>query len=295
MTIKKQLTRYQQRVEAELEQRLAHDSIQNSLQQAMRYSTLNGGKRIRPALVYLINQSLGGDLQNADSAACAIEALHSYSLVHDDLPAMDDDNLRRGKPSCHLQFDEATAILAGDALQCIAFQWLSQQNNQLSAERQLQMLQVLTKASGDAGMVAGQAFDLANVGKALTLSELEEMHRFKTGAILSAAVELGIISSNKEITDELRLTLLSYADAIGLAFQVQDDILDIVGDTATLGKPQGSDSAANKPTYPALLGLDGAREKLSQLYQQALAASQCLGERGVPLQQLAKYIVERSY
>ncbi len=295
MTIIKQLTRYQQRVEAELEQRLAHGSIQNSLQQAMRYSTLNGGKRIRPALVYLINQSLGGDLQNADSAACAIEALHSYSLVHDDLPAMDDDNLRRGKPSCHLQFDEATAILAGDALQCIAFQWLSQQNNQLSAERQLQMLQVLTKASGDAGMVAGQAFDLANVGKALTLSELEEMHRFKTGAILSAAIELGIISSNKEITDELRLTLLSYADAIGLAFQVQDDILDIVGDTATLGKPQGSDSAANKPTYPALLGLDGAREKLSQLYQQALAASQCLGERGVPLQQLAKYIVERSH
>ncbi|EPJ43377.1 MAG: dimethylallyltransferase [Osedax symbiont Rs1] len=295
MTLIKQLTRYQQRVEAELEQRLAHGSIQSSLQQAMRYSTLNGGKRIRPALVYLVNQSLGGSLLNADSAACAIEALHSYSLVHDDLPAMDDDNLRRGKATCHLQFDEATAILAGDALQCIAFQWLSQQNNQLSAKRQLQMLQVLTKASGDSGMVAGQAFDLANVGKALTLAELEEMHRFKTGAILSAAVELGIISSNREISDELRLALLSYADAIGLAFQVQDDILDIVGDTATLGKPQGSDIAANKPTYPALLGLDGAREKLSQLYQQALAASQCLGDRGVPLQQLAKYIVERSH
>jgi len=295
VTLIKQLTRYQQRVEAELEQRLAHGSIQSSLQQAMRYSTLNGGKRIRPALVYLVNQSLGGSLLNADSAACAIEALHSYSLVHDDLPAMDDDNLRRGKATCHLQFDEATAILAGDALQCIAFQWLSQQNNQLSAKRQLQMLQVLTKASGDSGMVAGQAFDLANVGKALTLAELEEMHRFKTGAILSAAVELGIISSNREISDELRLALLSYADAIGLAFQVQDDILDIVGDTATLGKPQGSDIAANKPTYPALLGLDGAREKLSQLYQQALAASQCLGDRGVPLQQLAKYIVERSH
>ncbi|NQZ30320.1 MAG: polyprenyl synthetase family protein [Oceanospirillaceae bacterium] len=261
----------------------------------MRYSIFNGGKRVRPALVYLVNQSLTGDLNNADAAACAIEAVHSYSLVHDDLPAMDDDDLRRGQPTCHIKFDHATAILAGDALQCIAFEWLCEQNNDLAAGRQLKMLKTLTTASGDAGMVAGQAFDLAHVDKPLNLAQLEAMHEHKTGALLSAAVELGILSANCEVTPEQHAAYTGYASAIGLAFQVQDDILDITSDTQTLGKPQGSDLSLNKPTYPALLGLDGAKDKLAQLYQQALQATEILGPKAQPLRELAQYIVERNH
>jgi geranylgeranyl pyrophosphate synthase len=286
---------YRQRVEMQLEQKLSHSSIQPSLQEAMRYSLFNGGKRIRPALVYLVNQALGGELSSADTAACAIEAVHGYSLVHDDLPAMDDDNLRRGKATCHIAFDEASAILAGDALQCIAFEWLSAQDNLLSAERQLSMLQTLSRASGDRGMVAGQAFDLAHVDKPLSIEQLATMHRFKTGALISAAVELGMISANTNISQNIQQSLTDYGNAIGLAFQVQDDILDITGDTTTLGKPQGSDLEANKPTYPALLGLEGAKKKLQLLHDQAIEASQCLGNQGIHLQALASYIVERRH
>jgi len=295
VSIEQQLADYQHRVTEQLQRRLLHHSIQASLQQAMRYSLFNGGKRIRPTLVYLVNNALQGQLSDADDAACAIEAVHSYSLVHDDLPAMDDDNLRRGQPTCHVRFDEASAILAGDALQCIAFQWLSQQQNNLAAQQQLKMISVLATASGDMGMVAGQAFDLAHVDQPLSLAQLENMHRCKTGALISAAIELGILSANSEVSVQSKQSLLEYGDAIGLAFQVQDDILDITGDTVTLGKPQGSDIEANKPTYPALLGLEGARVKLQQLLQQALDATECLGQQGTALRELAKYIVERNH
>jgi geranylgeranyl pyrophosphate synthase len=295
VSLEADLNQYKTRVENQLELRLQHSSIQDSLQSAMRYSVLNGGKRIRPALIYLTNQALNGDIANADAAACAIEAIHSYSLVHDDLPAMDNDDLRRGKPTCHIAFDEATAILAGDALQCIAFQWLANQENTLSDQRKLKMLSTLAKASGDNGMIAGQAFDLAHVDKALTLSQLENMHRFKTGALISASIELGILSSNQDIAPEIAHSLSRYAQAIGLAFQVQDDILDVIGDAHIIGKPQGSDQAANKPTYPALLGLDGAKAKLAELYSQALDATQCLGDQGKKLTELAQYIIERDH
>lgn len=295
MSLKQTLNLYQTRVEQQLDSRMQRESIQDSLQSAMRYSLFNGGKRIRPLLVYLTNQVLNGDLKDADTAACAIEALHSYSLVHDDLPAMDDDALRRGKPTCHIQYDESTAILAGDALQCIAFDWLSSEHNNLSAQLRLEMVRVLSQAAGDLGMIAGQAFDLANVDKPLSLAELEQMHRCKTGALITASVELGILSSNQAISDELKSSLLEYANAIGLAFQVQDDILDIIGDTQTLGKPQGSDQQANKPTYPSLLGLDGAQEKLQQLHQQAINATQAFGQNATVLRELASYIVERDH
>ncbi|NRA20820.1 MAG: polyprenyl synthetase family protein [Oceanospirillaceae bacterium] len=261
----------------------------------MRYSIFNGGKRIRPALVYLVNQTLKGDLNNADAAACAIEAIHSYSLVHDDLPAMDNDDLRRGLPTCHIKFDHATAILAGDALQCIGFEWLCEQQNDLSPNTQLLMLKTLTRASGDTGMVAGQAFDLAHVDQPLSSIQLESMHRHKTGALINAAIQLGIHSANTDIGVERQTALLAYGDAIGLAFQVQDDILDITADTQTLGKPQGSDELANKPTYPSLLGLQGAKDKLQQLYQEALAAIECFDDSALALRQLATYIVERNH
>lgn len=295
MSITQHLTNYCQRVEQQLTLRLNHSSIQDTLQQAMRYSLFNGGKRVRPALVYLVNQSLAGNLHNADAAACAIEAIHSYSLVHDDLPAMDDDDLRRGKPTCHIKFDHATAILAGDALQCIGFEWLCEQNNDLNPSTQLQMLKILTVASGDAGMVAGQAFDLAHVDKPLNLAQLEAMHKHKTGALISAAIELGILSANVEISSEQKAAYRHFGGAIGLAFQVQDDILDITSDTQTLGKPQGSDLSLNKPTYPSLLGLEGAQQKLSQLYQSALQATQIMGPKAQPLRELAQFIVERNH
>jgi geranylgeranyl pyrophosphate synthase len=295
VSLKADLDQYKNRVESELEQRLQHSSIQDSLQLAMRYSVLNGGKRIRPALIYLTNQALNGDIENADAAACAIEVIHSYSLVHDDLPAMDNDDLRRGKPTCHIAFDEATAILAGDALQCIAFEWLANQHNELTDQRKLKMLSILAKSSGDNGMIAGQAFDLAHVDKALTLSQLEDMHRFKTGALISASIELGILSSNQDIALDITYSLSQYAQAIGLAFQVQDDILDVIGDAHIIGKPQGSDQAANKPTYPALLGLDGAKAKLAELHKQAIEATLCLGDKGKKLRDLAQYIIERDH
>ncbi len=294
MTIGSLLQPYVLRVEAALDSRLQHTSIEPRLQQAMRYALFNGGKRIRPCLVYLVNELLGGDNVEADLPACAIEAIHSYSLVHDDLPAMDDDDLRRGKPTCHIAFDEPTAVLAGDALQAVAFEWLAGDASTLAADIRLRSVAVLARAAGDRGMVAGQAFDLAHVGKPLELEQLQRMHRHKTGALLTAAVELGALSagiSKGEYYDALR----HYGDAIGLAFQVQDDILDIEGDTQTLGKPQGSDLAQNKPTFPALLGLDGARAKLHSLHADALSALEPFGEAAGSLRTLADYIVARDH
>ncbi len=266
-----------QRVELRLAQHFDQQSPSTppqQLREAMRYGLLNGGKRLRPVLVYASCLALGGELHQADAAAAALECIHAYSLIHDDLPAMDDDTLRRGKPTCHIAFDEATAILAGDALQPLAFELLSQPCD-LSPAIQLQMIQILAQASGDGGMVAGQALDIQAEGQRQTLTQLEQMHRLKTGALIRAAVQLGALASGH--CDPSRLATLSdYAAAIGLAFQVQDDILDIESDTQTLGKTQGADLHRNKSTYPALLGLEGAKHKAAELHRQALEALQQL-------------------
>ncbi|MCP4597207.1 (2E,6E)-farnesyl diphosphate synthase [Neptuniibacter sp.] len=293
MDIRTQLKFYQERVDVHLEKCINRCSIDPILQESMLYSLFNGGKRVRPALVYMVNNMLGGELEQADSAAAAIECVHSYSLVHDDLPAMDDDDLRRGKPTCHIAFDEATAILAGDALQCLAFELLSN-NQELPAETRINLIQLLGHASGHHGMVVGQSFDLRNVGKPLTLEELETMHQHKTGALLRCSVLMGAALNTSASEQQLK-QLEQYVSAIGLAFQVQDDILDIEGDSATIGKPQGSDLEQNKPTYPALLGLEGAKLKLKQLHEQALQALEPFGDKAEELKALADFIVQRDH
>ena len=260
---------------------------------AMRYSVMNGGKRVRPLLVYAACEALGGEAEDANGAACALELIHAYSLVHDDLPAMDDDDLRRGQPTTHKAFDEACAILAGDGLQSLAFTaLLAPQLSTQSADIRLQMVSVLAQAAGPAGMVGGQAIDLGSVGLKLDQPALELMHRHKTGALIEASVQLGALASGH--ADQPRLDALKvYARAIGLAFQVQDDILDVESDTATLGKRQGADIARDKPTYPALLGLEPARSYALQLRDQAIEALRLFDASADPLRELARYIVER--
>ena len=263
------------------------------LYEAMRYSVMNGGKRVRPLLVYAGCQALDGDLRQADGAACAVELIHAYSLVHDDLPAMDDDDLRRGQPTTHKAYDEACAILAGDALQALAFEALSRdQGNPADPVLRLEMFTQLARASGAGGMVGGQAIDLESVGRRLDQQALETMHRHKTGALIEASVRLGALASGKADTQRLD-ALQRYAHAIGLAFQVQDDILDVESDTSTLGKTQGKDQANDKPTYPALLGMPAAKAYALELRDQAHAALSGFGESAEPLRQLATFIVER--
>lgn len=265
---------------------------------AMRYSLLSGGKRIRPILAYASAEAICGPLNQqalakVDVAAIAVECIHAYSLIHDDLPAMDDDDLRRGVPTCHKAYSEATAILAGDALQTLAFETLFH-NDQLSDNTLLSMARELTNASGHRGMVMGQAIDLASVDKQVDINHLQQMHSHKTGALMKAAVIMGAIATESASTNQLK-ALTDYADAIGLAFQVQDDILDVTADTETLGKPQGADQALNKPTYISLLGLDGAQQKAQQLHQQALTAVEAFGQNADPLRALSTYIIERKY
>lgn len=288
------LPSYRERVEAQLESRLSERAgLEPRLQEAMRYSLLNGGKRMRPALVYLAARFCRGSLEQADTAACAIEAIHSYSLVHDDLPAMDDDELRRGKPTCHIAFDEATAILAGDALLTWAFELLSQPDAIVTPPIKLQMVQALARAAGDRGMVDGQAFDLNSVGKQLTLDQLKAMHSAKTGALINVALELGALCA--EATEAELAALHQYGSALGLAFQIKDDLLDIEGDTTTLGKPQGSDQARNKPTYPALVGTEQCRAWLIELQQEAVTALEPFGSRSQALVALAQYVIDRDH
>ncbi len=263
------------------------------LYQAMRYSVMNGGKRVRPLLVYAACEALNGDKTDADGAACAVELIHAYSLVHDDLPAMDDDDLRRGQPTTHKAFDEACAILAGDGLQSLAFEAMAQaEHNPQEATLRLRMFAVLARAAGPAGMVGGQAIDLGSVGLKLDRDALELMHRHKTGALIEASVQLGALASGRADADNLA-SLSQYARAIGLAFQVQDDILDVESDTATLGKHQGADIARDKPTYPALLGMDAAKAYALELRDQALHALRPFDTAAEPLRELARYIVER--
>ena len=285
---------YRERVESKLLSLLSsRENIATHLNEAMQYSLLNGGKRLRPILVYQACKLLGGSLEQADNTACAIEAIHSYSLVHDDLPAMDDDDLRRGKPTCHIKFDEATAILAGDALLTLAFELLSYDDSLQSTDIKLKMIQTLAKASGDLGMVDGQAFDLGSVGKALTLDQLQAMHGAKTGALIRAALRLGALASNNATPENLT-ALDQYGIAIGLAFQIQDDILDIEGSTEQLGKPQGSDLERDKPTYPALMGLEASKAWLEELVEQANEALSSFGDQATPLREIAQFIISRS-
>jgi len=263
------------------------------LGEAMRYSLISGGKRIRPLLVYAACEALDGDLAQADGAAMAVELIHAYSLIHDDLPAMDDDDLRRGQPTCHRVFGEALAILAGNSLQSLAFEVLiGEAGNPPHSQTRLAMLSTLVQAAGAAGLQGGQAIDLSAVGKTLSAAELEQMHRHKTGALIEASVRLGALASGKADSEALT-ALQRYAQAIGLAFQVQDDILDVESDTQTLGKTQGKDQCLNKPSFAALLGLAAAKDYAQQLCGQALDALQPFGAPAEALKALARYIVKR--
>lgn len=287
------LESYRQRVDSFILEKL--DSLEANapvLRDAMRYSLLLGGKRIRPVLVYLTAELNQAPTQQVDYAAAAIEAIHAYSLIHDDLPAMDDDQLRRGQPTCHIAFDEATAILAGDALQSWAFSLLTQAE-QIPAATRLAMVQTLSQAAGYQGMCAGQSIDIIATGQNQSINELEKMHRLKTGALIRAAIQLGAQAGG--ISDKSELQALdNYGAAIGLAFQVRDDILDVIADTETLGKPQGSDIEHHKSTYPGLLGLTEAEHKCQNLRHQALHELDTLPYNISKLAALADFIIQRN-
>ncbi|MDO4997840.1 MAG: polyprenyl synthetase family protein [Neisseria sp.] len=292
------LAKWQQQAQAQTELALERvlpsaDGSLARLHEAMRYVSLGGGKRLRPLLL-LAASALGKPVHAAvEQALAAVELIHVYSLVHDDMPAMDNDSLRRGKPTCHVQYDEATALLVGDALQSLAFDVLSRPSN-LPAERQLKMLAVLAQASGSLGMAGGQAIDLGNVGKAMMQTELEHMHSLKTGALIRAAVALGALACPD--LDEMACQKLdAYAKKLGLAFQVIDDVLDCEADTVTLGKTAGKDADNNKPTYVALLGLQTAREYAEQLIEQAIAELADFGENAWQLRELARFVTERKH
>ena len=286
------LAAYQARVEAGLDQRLPPATLAPTrLHEAMRYSALGGGKRIRPALVYATGELLGLALEALDAAAAAVEMIHVYSLVHDDLPAMDNDDLRRGRPTCHRRFDEATAILAGDALQVLAFESLA--SAPAGAAERVAMMRLLAVASGTRGMAGGQAIDLGAVGHPLSAAEVEEMHRRKTGALMEASVGLAI-ALRGDLDHDSRAALSRFAASLGLAFQIVDDILDVEGDPRLLGKAVGADEARHKPTYPAAVGMAAARARAAELHAEARAAVEPFGARAAMLLWLASYIVERS-
>ena len=282
----------QARTESALEQFLPPSHIApERLHQAMRYSILGGGKRVRALLAHAAGEFCGAHADHIDVVACAVEMIHAYSLVHDDMPCMDDDDLRRGKPSCHKQFDDATALLVGDALQTLAFELLSAADFGVSSAQKLAMTNLLAKCSGSRGMAGGQAIDLASVGLDLSQEQLEFMHIHKTGALIRAATLLGAYCA--EHTDSAKVAALDhYAKNMGLAFQVVDDILDTQADTATLGKTAGKDALDDKPTYVTILGLNRARELAKELHHNALSQ---LGDGAPRLTQLANYITERSY
>ena len=296
------LSSHKARFEDYLASRLAHysqDIAQKPQAQpfidALAYSSLAGGKRIRAMLVYMAASACQADnaptTAMTDTAAAAIELVHCYSLIHDDLPAMDDDDLRRGKPSCHIQFGEANAILAGDALQTLAFELLANEGDG-KAELRIGLIRELSRASGANGMVGGQAIDLAVVNQSISYEELVNMHALKTGALIDAATHMGCLCAGGNSAQAKALR--HYAQAIGLAFQVQDDILDIEGSSAQTGKPQGTDIAANKPTYPAIMGLTEAKAKAQSLCDEALTALTDFGANADPLRSLATYIIQRS-
>jgi farnesyl diphosphate synthase len=294
--LKQYLVSAQSRVERALDARLPSENVlPKKLHDAMRYSTLDGGKRMRPMLTYATGKTLGLSEDVLDGPACAVEMIHVYSLIHDDLPAMDDDDLRRGKPTSHIAYDEATAILTGDALQALAFEVLANDPSiKADAKSRLKMITALTKASGSQGMVGGQAIDLESVGTMLTLPELENMHIHKTGALIRASVNMAALAK-KDLDPAVAKKLDHYAKCIGLSFQVKDDILDEESDTATLGKTQGKDQDNNKPTYPALLGLSGAKQKAQELHEQAVESLGSFGSEADLLRDLSLYIIQRDH
>ncbi|MDX9706440.1 MAG: polyprenyl synthetase family protein [Azospira sp.] len=269
------------------------ESIPARLHRAMRYSTLGGGKRVRPLLAFAAGEVSGAAPEAVDFAASAVECIHVYSLVHDDLPCMDDDVLRRGRPTCHVEFDEPTALLVGDSLQSLAFELLARAPG-VEAARQVEMVRLLAAAAGSCGMAGGQAIDLGSVGQALTQPELELMHALKTGALIRAAVLLGALCGAPMAASE-RDALDRFAKRAGLLFQVVDDILDCTANTATLGKTAGKDAAADKPTYVSLMGIDGARRFAAELEAEALACLASFGERGRRLAELAAFITRREF
>lgn len=280
-----------QRIESTLERALpAAQQSPELLHQAMRYSALNGGKRVRPLMVYATGAALGIDKQLLDAPAIAVELIHTYSLIHDDLPSMDDDALRRGKPSCHIQFGEGLAVLAGDALQALAFEVLANAE-QIPPQARLKLIAILSKASGSYGMVGGQAIDLAAQPTHMNASQLTHMHRCKTGALIRASIQMA--ASTKPIPKDTYNQLTLFSESLGLAFQIQDDILDIESSTEQLGKPQGSDLAANKATYPALMGLTGAKQWLEQLYEEALGILSHIDGDTEKLRQLTEFLIRR--
>ena len=290
------LKHWQAQAQAQTELLLARlmpseNQLPQSLHETMRYAALDGGKRLRPLLV-LAASELGEAVPDAvEAAMAAIELIHVYSLVHDDMPAMDNDSLRRGRPTCHIRYGEAAALLAGDALQTLAFDLLSRPTA-LPPQRQLHMLSTLARASGSLGMAGGQAIDLANVGRSITQSELEQMHSLKTGALIRAAAALGGLSC-PDLTDHDLQRLDRYAARLGLAFQVIDDVLDCEADTATLGKTAGKDAEQNKPTYVSLMGLTAARRYAESLTAEAAAALDPFGQRAGRLRQLAQFVTAR--
>jgi len=284
---------YQERVHAALLAELP--SVQEQpiqLHQAMHYAVFNGGKRLRPLLVYATGETLKADLTKLDALACAVEFIHTYSLIHDDLPAMDDDDWRRGKPACHKAFDEATAILAGDALQTLAFTSLVRiPKTLLSDTQRLRAIDTLAIATGSRGMAGGQALDLIATGQQSSLEEIENLYRMKTGALISSSIMMGVIAANIGHKSTPAISLQRYADCISLAFQIQDDILDIEGSMDTLGKAPGSDSRHAKPTYAVIAGLEAAKEKVSTLKKEALTALESLPMPAEPLQQMTEMML----
>lgn len=284
----------QSRVEQALERWLPDPSIQPArLHEAMRYAVLGGGKRVRPCLLYATGTALRVEPAQLDAPACAVELIHAYSLVHDDLPAMDDDDLRRGRPTCHNAFDEATAILVGDALQSLAFYVLTHDTQLLTSDAaRLKMIKTLALASGSRGMAGGQMLDMLSENKELSLAELENVHIHKTGALIRACVRMAMWCAT-DIADDVRTGLEHFGACLGLAFQIQDDILDVTGDTQTLGKRQGADQARNKSTYPSIMGLAPAKQRADDLLRQALESLAPLGERADELRALAEFLVHR--
>lgn len=285
---------YTQQVDVQLELIIPADTGPASkLHKAMRYSVFNGGKRVRPALCFAAAEAISASDDNTVKIAAAVEMIHAYSLIHDDLPAMDDDDLRRGVPTCHIQFDEATAILAGDGLHSLAFKQLTKLTG-IPASINLEIIAILSDLSGCNGMVTGQAVDLESIGTQLSVEELNYMHTHKTGALIEASVVMGAMATNQ--ADEAQVDALrSYARAIGLAFQIQDDILDVESSTEQLGKSQGSDSDNNKPTYTSILGIEKAKSEAERLYQESLEALSAFDDKAEPLRALAKFIVHRSF
>jgi len=281
-------------VDAQLESILpSPDGPAEQLFAAMRYSVFNGGKRIRPALCFAAAEAIADSDRNTAKVAAALEMVHAYSLIHDDLPAMDDDDLRRGKPTCHIQFDEATAILAGDALQCLAFEQLTQLSD-LPAEVSLKLVAMLANYGGCNGMVTGQAIDLSATGNLLELEQLKQMHALKTGALIEASILMGALVTHQANSEQLA-ALKEFAQAIGLAFQIQDDIIDVESSTEQLGKQQGSDRSNGKSTYTSILGVEAARSQAADLYQHSMACLEPFGERAGSLRSIASFIVNRAY